>query len=62
MRTWDNPTDPDRGPPDVPDTPGDPDTPREPVEHPPFDEDPEAQRAPGAGDDESGGGPPPMQA
>lgn len=62
MRTWDTPTDPDRRPPDAPETPDDPGAPRQPGDRPPFDDDPEAQRAPGAGEDEGGGQAPPMQA
>ena len=61
MRAWDNPTDPDRRPPDSDETPDDPGAPRMPGERPPFDDDPEAQRAPGAGVEDPGG-PPPMQA
>jgi hypothetical protein len=61
VHTWDNPTDPDRRPPDDPETPDDPGQPRQPDERPPFHEDPEAQRAPGSEDDSPGGGPP-MQA
>lgn len=61
MHAWDNPTDPHRTPPDGPETPEDPGRPRQPDERPPYDEDPEAQRAPGA-EDESPGGGPPMQA
>lgn len=61
MHAWDNPTDPDRQPPDGPETPDDPGAPRMPGERPPFEEDPEAQRAPGAEDENPGGGPP-MQA
>ena len=57
MHAWDNPTDPDRQPPDS-DTPDDPGAPRQPGERPPFDEDPGAQRAPGAEDENPGGGPP----
>jgi hypothetical protein len=64
VHAWDNPTDPNRRQPETPetpDTPDDPGAPRMPGERPPFEEDPEAQRAPGAGDDAPGGGPP-MQA
>lgn len=64
MHAWDNPTDPDRRPPDspeTPETPDDPGAPRMPGERPPFEEDPGAQRAPGVEDDDPGGGPP-MQA
>ena len=58
MHAWDNPTDPHRSPPDDPETPEDPGQPRQPGERPPFEEDPEAQRAPGAEDENPGGGPP----
>ena len=61
MHAWDNPTDPDRQPPDSPETPDDPGAPRMPGERPPFERDPEAQHAPGAEDEDPGGGPP-MQA
>lgn len=61
MHAWDNPTDPDRTPPETPENPDDPGQPRQPGERPPFENDPEAQRAPGAGDEDPGSGPP-MQA
>jgi len=61
VHAWDNPTEPDRQPPDGPETPDDPGGPRQPGERPPFDQDPDAQRAPGSEDDNPGGGPP-MQA
>ena len=61
MRAWDNPTDPNRQPPDAPEIPDDPGEPRQPDDRPPFDTDPEAQRAPGAEGDGSGEAPP-MQA
>jgi len=61
VHAWDNPTDPDRNPPDPPETPEDPGAPRMPGERPPFERDPETQRAPGAEDEDPGGGPP-MQA
>lgn len=61
VRAWDNPTDPDRRPPESDETPDDPAGPRMPGERPPFESDPEAQRAPGAEDEDPGGGPP-MQA
>ena len=40
MRAWDNPTDPNRQPPDMPEIPDDPGEPRQPDERPPFDSDP----------------------
>ena len=58
MRAWDNPTDPHRQPNDTPETPDDP---GQPADRPPFEQDPEAQRAPGA-EEEDSGGPPPMRA
>jgi hypothetical protein len=53
MHVWDNPTNPDRRPPETPD---------EPDEGPPPEHDPEEQRAPGAEDDPDSGQQPPMQA
>ena len=61
MHAWDNPIDPNQDPPDGPETPDDPGAPRDPGERPPFDQDPDAQHAPGSEDDSPGGGPP-MQA
>ena len=61
VRAWDNPTDPNRQPPETPEIPDDPGEPRQPDDRPPFDSDPEAQHAPGAEDDTTGE-PPPMQA
>jgi hypothetical protein len=66
MHAWDNPRDPSRDlPPGTPETP-DSETPNDPAQRPPFDRDPEAQRAPGGGqeDPDTGGpgGQPPMQA
>lgn len=63
MHAWDNPTDPDRQPPEIP---GDGDDDRQPDDPQPDDRrriepDPEAQRAPGAEEDADGGSPP-MQA
>jgi hypothetical protein len=61
MHAWDNPTDPDRQPPDSPDGPNqDPDD--EGEDRPPAGHDREAQRAPGEGEDDIDGGGPPMQA
>ena len=58
MSGIENPGDP------YPETPpSDPDDEdRSPFERPPFDQDPEAQHAPGANDQEPDGTPPPMQA
>ena len=39
-----------------------PDWDRSPTERPPFDRDPDAQRAPGTGESDTGGHQPPMQA
>lgn len=61
MRAWDNPTDPNRQPPDTTEIPDDPGEPRQPDDRPPFEHDPEAQRAPGPEEEDSGGSPP-MQA
>jgi hypothetical protein len=57
MTTWRDPGDPDPQPP-----PADDDEERSPFERPPFDQDPEAQRAPGAGQEDPDSQQPPMQA
>lgn len=58
MHAWDNPTDRDRTPSDTPDEQDQP----TPDERPPFDRDPEAQRAPGADQETPDAQPPPMRA
>jgi hypothetical protein len=59
MHAWNTPTDPDRPPErEIPDTP---DAPGTPERRPPGGSDPDAQRAPGDGQEDSGT-PPPMEA
>ena len=57
MTVWQDPGDPD---PQLP--PDDDQDERSPFDRPPFDRDPEAQHAPGAGQDDAGDPQPPMQA
>lgn len=63
MHAWIDPSDPDRQPPEpeTPETPDSPGTPGMPDRRTPIGDDPDAQRAPGAGEDDASR-PPPMQA
>lgn len=56
MQAWQNPPDPDT------EQPPETDEQDNPFERPPFDRDPEAQRAPGAGHEDPDSQQPPMQA